>query len=55
MKLEIFAQLDLEKDVIELDDDLTEEEIEEEIEEAVYDYVSEFFDWGYKRVEDQWI
>lgn len=48
MKLEIFAQLDLEKDVIELDDDLTEEEIEE----AVYDYVSEFFDWGYKRVED---
>ena len=43
MKLEIFARLDLEKDVIELDDDLTEE--------AVYDYVSEFFDWGYKRVE----
>lgn len=41
MKLEIFARLDLEKDVIELDDDdLTEEEIEE----AVYDYVSEFFD-----------
>lgn len=48
MKLEIFARLDLEKDVIELDDDLTEEEIEE----AVYDYVLEFFDWGYKRVED---
>lgn len=48
MKFEIFARLDLEKDVIELDDDLTEEEIEE----VVYDYVSEFFDWGYKRVED---
>lgn len=48
MKLEIFAHLDLEKDVIELDDNLTKEEIEE----AVYDYVSEFFDRGYKKVED---
>lgn len=49
MKIEIFAHLDLEKDVIELDDDLTEEEIEE----AVYDYVSEFFDWGYKKIEGE--
>lgn len=48
MKFEVFAQLDLEKDIIELDDDL----IEEEVEESVYDYVSEFFDWGYKKVED---
>lgn len=49
MKVEIFAHLDLEKDIIELDDGLTEEEIEE----AVYDYVSEFFDWGYKIVDEE--
>lgn len=49
MKLEVFAHLDLEKDIIELDDNLTDEEIEE----AVYDYVSEFFDWGYKKIEEE--
>ena len=31
MKIEIFAHLDLEKDIIELDDDLTEAEIKETI------------------------
>ena len=49
MKVEVFAHLDLEKDVIELDDNLTKEELEE----AVYDYVSEFFDWGYKKIEEE--
>lgn len=49
MKVEVFAHLDLEKDIIELDDDLTEEEIEE----AVYDYVSEFFDWGYRAIDEE--
>lgn len=32
------------EDEIELDDDLTEEEIEKE----VSDYVYQFFDWGYE-------
>lgn len=49
MKLEVFAHLDLEKDIIGLDNNLTDEEIEE----AVYDYVSEFFDWGYKKIEEE--
>lgn len=49
MQVEIFAHLDLTKDVLEFDDDMTEEEIEE----AVYDYVSEFFDWGWKKVEEE--
>ena len=49
MQVEVFALLDLERDMIELDDDLTEKEIEE----AVYDYVSEFFDWGYTVVEEE--
>lgn len=41
MKVEIFAHVDFEKDVIKVDNDLTEKEIEK----AVYDYVSEFFDY----------
>lgn len=49
MQVEIFAHLDLTKDVLELDGDMTEEEIDE----AVYDYVSEFFDWGWKKVEEE--
>lgn len=48
MRVEVFAHLDLTKDVIEIEDDLTEEEIEE----AVYDYVSEFFDWGYEIIDE---
>lgn len=49
MQVEVFAYLDSQRDMIELDDDLTEEEIEQ----AVYDYVSEFFDWGYIVVEKE--
>lgn len=41
MKIEIFAHVDFEKDVIEVGNNLTEKEIEK----AVYDYVSEFFDY----------
>ena len=48
MKYKITANLDFTEDVIELDDDLTEEEVEKEL----YEYVSNFFDWNYKKVED---
>lgn len=49
MRVEVFAHLDLERDMIELDDNMTEAEIEE----AVYDYVSEFFDWYYEIVKEE--
>lgn len=50
MKVEVFAQLDfVEKDVIELEDDLTDEELEK----AVYDYILDFFEWGYKKIENE--
>ena len=48
MKYKITAHLDFTEDVLELDDDLTEEEVEEEL----YEYVSSFFDWNYKKVEE---
>lgn len=48
MKYKITANLDFTEDVLELDDDLTEEEVEEELNE----YVSSFFDWNYREVED---
>lgn len=47
MKYKITALLDFTEDVLELDDNLTEEEVEKEL----YDYVSGFFDWDYKKVE----
>lgn len=47
MKYRITAHLDLTEDILELDDDLTEEEIEEEL----WEYVNGFLDWNYKRVE----
>lgn len=47
MKYKITALLDFTEDVLELDDNLTEEEVEKEL----YDYVSSFFDWNYKKVE----
>lgn len=50
MKYKIKAELDFTEDVLELDDDLTEEEVEKEL----YEYVSSFFYWGYKKVEEDW-
>ena len=35
------------EDEIELEDGMTDEEIEK----AVYDYVSQFFDWGYEIID----
>lgn len=49
MKYKVFAHLDFTEDVLELDDNLTKEEIEKEL----YDYVSSFFDWNYREVEDE--
>lgn len=48
MKYKIKAHLDFTEDVLELDDDLTKEEVEKEL----YEYVSSFFDWDYRKVED---
>lgn len=49
MKYKITANLDFTEDVLELDDNLTEEEVEKEL----YEYVSSFFDWNYKKVKDE--
>ena len=48
MKYKIKAHLDFTEDVLELDDDLTEEEVDEEL----YEYVTGFFDWNYREVEE---
>lgn len=47
MKYKITANLDFTEDVLELDDELTEEEVEKEL----YEYVCSFFDWNYRKVE----
>lgn len=49
MKYKITANLDFTEDVLELDDDLTEEE---EVNEELYEYVMSFLDWGYSEVEE---
>ena len=48
MKYKITSHLDLEKDILELDDDLTEEEIETEL----YEYVLSNLNWKYCKVEE---
>lgn len=48
MQVEVFANLDLERDVIELDDNMTESEIDE----MVYEYISNFLDWGYEIIDE---
>lgn len=48
MRIEVFANLDLERDAIELDDNMTEAEIEE----AVCEYVLNFLDWGYEIIDE---
>jgi hypothetical protein len=49
MKYKITANLDFaEEDILELDDNLTEEEIEEEL----YEYILSFLDWNYSKVEE---
>ena len=48
MKYKIVGLLDFTEDALELDDNLTEEEVEE----ALYGYMSSFIDWSYWRIED---
>lgn len=47
MKYEITANLNIEKDIIELDDDLTEEEVKNKL----YEYMSSNIDWNYRKVK----
>jgi hypothetical protein len=48
LKYKIVGLLDFTEDALELDDNLTEEEVEE----ALYGYMSSFIDWSYWRIED---
>lgn len=48
MKYKVTAHLDFEDDIVELNDDLTEEEINKEL----FEYVMNFFDWDYVEVEE---
>lgn len=48
MKYKIVGHLDFTEDELELDDNLTKEEVEE----SLYGYMSSFIDWSYWRVED---
>lgn len=48
MKYKIVGLLDFTEDALELDDNLTEEEVEE----TLYGYMSSFINWSYWRVED---
>lgn len=48
LKYKIVGHLNFTEDVLELDDNLTEEEVEE----SLYGYMSSFIDWSYWRVEN---
>lgn len=48
MKYKVTAHLDVTKEVLELDDNLTEEEVETEL----YEYALSNLDWSYKKVEE---
>lgn len=47
MKYKVLAHIDMFEDEVELDDNLTEEEVTE----ALFEYVSEYLDWGYKEMK----
>lgn len=49
MKFKVFAHLDFYDDVVEVDDNLTKEEIEQELKE----YVSCCLAWYYEQVEEE--
>lgn len=48
MKYKVTEHLDVTKEVLELDDNLTEEEVETEL----YEYALSNLDWSYKKVEE---
>lgn len=47
-KYELYGSIYISGDIVELDDNTTDEEIEQELSE----YVNDKLDWGYRRVED---
>lgn len=46
MKVEIIAHLDIEKDILDIDDGMTEDEIDD----YLLEYILEFLDWNWKKV-----
>lgn len=48
MKVKIIAQLDIEKDILEIEDGMTEDEIEN----YLLEYILDFLDWNWKEVEE---
>lgn len=48
MKVEIIAHLDIEKDILDIEDGMTEEEIDD----YLLEYILEFLDWNWKKVEE---
>ena len=47
MKVEIIAHLDIEKDILDIEDGMTEEEIDD----YLLEYILEFLDWNLKKVD----
>lgn len=50
-KYKLYGSIYISGDIVELDDNMTDEEIEQELSE----YVNDKLDWGYRRVEDETI
>lgn len=48
MKVGITAHLDIEKDTLEIEDGMTEDEIDS----YLFDYILDFLDWGWKEVSE---
>ena len=47
-KYELYGSIYISGDIVELDDNMTDEEIEQELSE----YVNDRLDWNYRRVEE---
>ena len=47
-KYKLYGRIDITGDIVELDDNMTDEEIEQELSE----YVNDRLDWGYRRGEE---
>lgn len=48
MKVKIIAHLDIDKDILEIEDGMTENEIDN----YLFEYVLEFLDWNWRNVEE---
>ena len=48
MKVEIIAHLDIDKDILKIEDGMTEDEIDN----YLFEYVLEFLDWNWRNVEE---